>query len=133
MTHIRPFYYKETDGIRITVKPIYLREQSRPLEQEYVFAYFIRIENVSRRTMQLLTRRWLIHDSNGEDKEVTGDGVVGQQPVLAPGGVHEYHSFCVLKSPSGHMEGSYRFTSKDDVVVDAEIPRFYLVGEGAEP
>lgn len=123
----RPFYYKETSGIRITVRPLYLSDQSQPAHRHYVFAYFVRIENVSKRTVQLLSRRWLIHDSIGEDHEVVGDGVVGEQPVLAPGGVHEYQSFCVLKSPSGYMEGSYRFIGRDDLLFDAAIPRFDLV------
>jgi ApaG protein len=128
-----PFYYKETQGIRITVRPLFLPDESRPARGQYVFAYFVRIENVSRRTMQLLSRRWLIHDSVGEDQEVVGDGVVGQQPVLPPGGTHEYQSFCVLKSSQGYMEGSYRFISPDDTLFDAPIPRFYLVAEPGNP
>ena len=122
----KPFYYQETQGIRITVRPLYLDEQSQPLLRRYVFAYFVRIENVSQRTVQLLTRHWYIHDSIGEDHEVAGDGVVGEQPTLAPGAVHEYQSFCILKSPNGHMEGSYRFVRADDSLFDAAIPRFLL-------
>jgi ApaG protein len=125
----KPFYYKETQGIRITVRPTYRFEHSEPELRRFVFEYFIRIENVSRRTAQLLTRHWRIHDSIGEDYEVVGDGVVGQQPILAPGEVHEYQSYCVLKSPRGHMEGSYRFIGKDDIVFDAMIPRFLLVAD----
>lgn len=126
----RPFYYRETQGIRITVRPMFLEEQSLPTLHRYVFAYFIRIENVGRRTVQLLARHWHIHDSIGEDTEVEGDGVVGQQPTLASGDVHEYNSFCILKSPSGHMEGTYRFRYADDSLFDAVIPRFLLsVGE----
>lgn len=127
----RPFFYKETQGIRITVRPVYLPDHSQPLLQRFVFAYFIRIENVSPKTVQLLSRRWLIHDSIGEEHEVVGDGVVGQQPTLAPGDVHEYQSFCVLKSRSGSMEGSYSFIGRDDVLFDAMIPRFIL--DAAEP
>lgn len=126
MNSRRPFFYRETDGIRISVRPAYLDEQSLPVLQRYVFAYFIRIENSSQRTVQLLARRWQIHDSIGEEHEVVGDGVVGQQPTLAPGDVHEYNSFCILKSPSGHMEGSYRFRRDDDTLFEAIIPRFTL-------
>jgi ApaG protein len=122
----RPLYTKETRGIRVTVRPQYLPDQSRPLQLQYVFAYFVRIDNTSRRKVQLLSRRWLIVDSIGEEREVEGEGVVGEQPVLAEGDVHEYHSFCVLKSPQGYMEGSYRFIGRDDVLFDAEIPRFIL-------
>lgn len=126
----RPFYFEETHGIRITVRPVYLDEQSRPELQQYIFAYYVRIENVSRRTMKLLHRHWYIYDSIGEQHEVRGEGVVGEQPELSPGGVHEYNSFCVLKSPQGYMEGTYTFIGKDDIMMDAEIPRFELLASG---
>ena len=121
-----PFFYKESFGIRITVRPMYLREQSKPWMGHYVFAYFIRIENVGQQAAQLLSRRWLIHDSIGEDTEVKGEGVVGEQPVISPGGVHEYQSFCVLKSAEGFMEGHYDFVRADGDQFAAEIPRFRL-------
>ena len=123
----KPFYYQETQGIRITVRPLYLADQSEPVLRRFVFAYFVRIENTSQRTVQLLTRHWYIHDSIGEDQEVAGDGVVGEQPTLEPGAVHEYQSYCILKSPNGHMEGSYRFVQADDTMFDAVIPRFLLI------
>ncbi|NJK78392.1 MAG: Co2+/Mg2+ efflux protein ApaG [Chloroflexaceae bacterium] len=123
---IGPTYSQETNGIRVTVQPMYLEDHSDPIFNHYVFVYAVRIENNGRKTMQLLSRRWLIHDSNGENHEVQGDGVVGEQPVLSSGDVHEYQSFCVLKSPRGYMEGSYRFIGRDDVIMEAQIPRFYL-------
>ena len=126
-----PFFYRETSGIRITVRPAYLREQSRPAERQYVFVYHVRVENVSGRTAQLMSRRWMIHDAIGEDTEVEGDGVVGEQPVIAPGGIHEYRSFCVLKSPNGYMEGHYRFVRTDGSSFEALIPRFALSAERA--
>jgi len=126
----KPFLYQETQGIRISVRPLYLEVQSQPILRRYVFAYFIRIENVSQRTVQLLTRHWYIHDSIGEDSEVAGDGVVGEQPTLHPGDVHEYQSFCILKSPNGHMEGSYQFVRTDSSTFDATIPRFLLAAGG---
>ncbi len=122
----RPFFYRETEGIRITVRPLYLPDQSSPARRHFVFAYFIRIENVAAQAAQLLTRRWLIHDSIGEDTEVEGDGVVGEQPLLAPGTVHEYQSFCVLRSRSGWMEGHYTFVRDDGSDFRAFIPRFEL-------
>jgi ApaG protein len=122
----RPFYYRETLGIRVTVRPTYLREQSRPWQRQFVFAYAVRIENVGQAAAQLLSRRWLIHDSQGDDSEVVGDGVVGEQPLLAPGQAHEYQSFCVLKSPRGHMEGEYVFVRDDGARFEAVIPRFEL-------
>ncbi|HVF41014.1 MAG TPA: Co2+/Mg2+ efflux protein ApaG [Gemmatimonadaceae bacterium] len=121
-----PFFYKESLGFRITVRPMYLRDQSEPSAQHYVFAYFVRIENVSDVSAQLISRRWLIHDSAGEDIEVKGEGVVGEQPVIAPGTVYEYQSFCILKSGEGYMEGHYNFVAPDSTSFRAEIPRFVL-------
>jgi ApaG protein len=126
-----PFFYRMTRGIRIRVTPLFLDQQSRPAEGRYVFAYVVRIENVAKETVQLLRRRWLIHDAIGEDTEVEGDGVIGQQPVIIPGGVHEYQSYCVLKSPSGHMEGAYTFSRPDGTTFDAAIPRFTLSAQTA--
>jgi uncharacterized protein affecting Mg2+/Co2+ transport len=78
-------------------------------------------------------RKWLIHDSvgDGEDTEVEGEGVVGELPVIAPGHIHEYQSFCVLKSPSGYMEGQYFFRRTDKSRFAADIPRFLLDAENA--
>jgi ApaG protein len=121
-----PFFYRETHGIRITVHPLFLGEQSEPEAQRFVFAYFVRLENVGATPARLLRRHWKIHDSIGEDSEVEGEGVVGQQPLLPPGGIHEYQSFCVLKSTSGHMEGEYHFVREDGTSFDAMIPRFIL-------
>jgi ApaG protein len=122
------FFYRQTDGIRITVRPRYLPEQSRPSQRHFVFAYFVRIENVGKLAAQLLTRRWLIHDSVGDgiDTEVIGEGVVGEQPTITPGAVHEYQSFCILKSGEGYMEGHYGFLRQNGSEFEAEIPRFTL-------
>ncbi len=105
---------------------MYLRDQSEPSARHYVFAYFVRIENVTTHTLQLMSRRWLIHDAAGEDIEVKGDGVVGEQPLIQPGAVHEYQSFCILKSGEGYMEGHYNFVGPDEAALQAEIPRFTL-------
>jgi ApaG protein len=126
MAQEQAIYFKETQGIRISVRPFFLPEHSQPQEGRYVFAYLVRIVNASSKTVQLLSRHWYIYDAIGEEQEVTGDGVVGQQPVLAPGQMHDYQSFCVLRSALGHMEGSYRFIGRDDVLFDAAIPRFIL-------
>jgi ApaG protein len=122
----KAFYYRQSGGIRITVRPVFLPERSQPAKQQYVFAYFVRIENVGTDTLQLRTRQWLIHDSIGEETVVEGEGVVGEQPVLAQGQVHEYQSFCVLKSASGFMEGKYFFQAPEGVMIPADIPRFHL-------
>lgn len=122
----QPFYYKESNGVRITVRPVYLKDQSEPAARHYVFAYYIRIENIGSQPAQLVSRRWLIHDSAGDDTEVEGEGVVGEQPSIPPGGVHEYQSFCILKSGEGFMEGHYNFLRADSTTFRAEIPRFIL-------
>ena len=129
MTPSAAFFYRMTNGIRVTVRPAYLPEQSIPEQQQFVFAYFVRLENMGTRSAQLMSRRGRIHDSIGEDNEVVGDGVVGEQPLLPVGGVHEYQSFCVLKSPNGYMEGEYRFERDDSVQFEAQIPRFTLAAD----
>lgn len=132
----RPFYHAITHGIRVTVRPSYLAMQSRPDAGQWVFAYRVRIENVGEQPAQLLSRRWSIHDSIGVDSEVEGEGVVGEQPLLHPGRVHEYRSFCVLRSPRGSMVGEYRFVRADGEGFVAAIPEFQLrvedVDAGAE-
>lgn len=129
MSTAAPFFYRNTDGIRITVRPTFLPEQSIPEQRQYVFSYNVRIENTTKQSAQLLSRRWRIHDSIGEDTVVAGDGVVGEQPLLVPGAVHEYQSFCVLKSANGYMEGEYRFVSADTSRFEAVIPRFVLTAD----
>lgn len=129
----RPFFYRETRGIRVTVRPSFRADQSRPVQRQYVFSYAVRIENVSGHAAQLLRRRWLIHDESGQDTEVDGEGVVGVQPTIPPGGVHEYASYCVLRSPAGYMEGAYRFRDQEGREFDAVIPRFMLEIERPAP
>ena len=111
--------------MRITANPVFAGGHSRP-PHRYVFVYFIRIENTGDETAQLFWRQWKIHDSVAGDREVAGEGVVGECPTLAPGDVHEYNSFCVLEGPTGFMEGYYHFRREDGSVFRAEIPRFPL-------
>jgi len=124
------------DQMRIKVQPMYARGHSQP-PWRHVFVYFIRIENVGADTAQLYWRHWKIHGSGAGDQEVEGEGVVGECPVLSPGDVHEYNSFCVLEGRSGHMEGFYHFRREDGSVFRATIPRFHLqaprVGESRQP
>ena len=120
------FFYKLTNDVRVTVRPWFLAAQSQPVLGRFVFGYHIRIENVGSGPVQLLTRYWLIKDSNGEETIVEGEGVVGEQPVIAPFRSHEYQSYCVLKSPSGSMEGRYTFVRSDGSRFEADIPRFEL-------
>ncbi len=123
----RPFFYKETRGFRISVLPEYLAEESDEDAGRFVFAYLVRIENCSRVSAQLLRRHWVISDSIGEQYTVSGDGVVGQQPYLGIGDVHEYRSFCVLKSSRGSMSGYYTFFQPPTETFDVTIPLFDLI------
>ena len=96
------------------------------LARKFVFGYFIRIENHGAHEVQLLRRHWFIHDGPAQAKEVEGEGVVGRQPVIPPGGSHEYNSFCVLESFEGSMEGTYLMRRADGELFHAVIPRFPL-------
>lgn len=127
----RPLYHRITEGLRVTATPRFVPEQSRPVDGHFVFAYRIRLENVAERPAQLLSRHWWIQDETGELVEVEGAGVVGEQPLLGPGGTYEYQSFCVLKGPRGWMEGIYRFVRPDGTAFEAGIPRFQLDADEA--
>ncbi len=117
-----------TKGIRISVETFYQHEYSRPVEYKYIFAYRITIDNLSQHTIQLLRRKWYIFDSNGSVKEVEGDGVVGQQPILKPGESHQYISWCQLATDTGKMQGTYTMEKKDDgELFQVEIPAFRLI------
>lgn len=118
--------YQVTEGIRISAQPFFLAEHSQPEEDQYVFVYHIRIENEGDATARLSWRYWYIHDPVAGDQEVEGEGVVGEQPVLEPGGVYEYESFCILQAPEGHMQGHYEFVRPDGSTFRATIPRFLL-------
>ncbi len=119
-------YTATTEGIRITVRPIYLDGQSDAIAHKFVFAYFIRIENQADGQVQLLRRHWYISHASGKSEEVDGEGVVGRQPVIPPGQVHEYNSFCILETMEGSMEGSYLMQRADGSTFSVAIPRFHL-------
>ncbi len=114
------------DGILVRVAPVFSLADSDPADDTFVFSYDVEMENQGTTPAQLLFRHWRIHDSAGEDTEVDGEGVVGQQPFLRPGQSHEYRSYCVLRSPLGFMEGYYTFERPDGEQFRVEIPRFHL-------
>lgn len=117
-----------TDGVKISVDTIYQPEYSNPANEHFMFAYKINIENLSEYTVQLMRRKWHIFDSNGTKREVEGEGVVGQQPVIEPGESHEYVSGCNLKTDMGSMKGSYEMKRvADHDEFEVEIPEFYLI------
>ena len=119
-------YSAITRAITVSVEPIYLEEHSSPDENHYVWAYHVRIENNGDSTVQLRSRRWRITDANGLTQEVRGPGVVGEQPVLPPGGSFEYTSYCPLKTAVGSMHGSYQMVTGDGERFDAQIAPFTL-------
>jgi ApaG protein len=118
-------YSSVTNGLIVRVVVSYLPQQSDP-PRRYVWAYMIELENTSARAMQLISRRWVITDAKGRVEEVEGDGVVGEQPVLAPGETYPYTSGCPLTTPSGSMVGTYRMQVEGGGFFDAEIPAFSL-------
>lgn len=119
-------YTATTEGIRITVQPVYLDSQSDVLQRKFVFAYFIRIENNGAQTVQLMRRHWFIRHSSGRIEEVEGEGVVGKQPVVKPGAFHEYNSYCILETMEGSMEGSYLMQREGGEFFRVAIPKFTL-------
>lgn len=119
-------YARTTRAITVTVEPYYLEDQSSPDDHHYVWAYHVQIENRGSETVQLLGRYWQITDSHGNVQEVEGDGVIGEQPVLAPGDVFEYTSGTPLSTPSGIMGGYYRMKTESGVWIDVGVPTFSL-------
>ncbi|GAA4354158.1 Co2+/Mg2+ efflux protein ApaG [Variovorax defluvii] len=120
--------------IRIQVEPRYLPDQSSPEDRVYTFAYTITMTNEGTAAAQLISRHWLINDSAGHTQEVKGLGVIGQQPLLAPGQSFRYTSGCRLQAPSGTMHGSYFFVTEGGDRFDVAIPMFVLEADtGAAP
>ncbi len=112
--------------IEVTAVAEYVTAQSRPEDDHFVFAYHVTIRNLGTVPAQLLARHWVITDANGKVQEVHGQGVVGEQPLLAPGEHFEYTSGCVLETPVGTMHGRYQMLAEDEHRFEAEIPPFML-------
>jgi len=119
-------YVAITDGIEVSVRPVYLDGQSDILARRFVFAYLVRISNHGTEEVQLLRRHWYITDATGRVQEVEGEGVIGVQPVIAPDASHEYNSFTVIESFEGHMRGTYLMERPDGERFRVEIPQFNL-------
>lgn len=119
-------FTETTASITVTVEPTPIHEESRPPEGVFAFAYTVSIENHSGDTVQLLERHWIIESAGEQTGEVTGPGVVGQQPVLQPGESFQYTSSTVIKDPIGSMRGSYIFRRKEGGFFTVQIPRFKL-------
>lgn len=116
-----------TRDISVRVAVSYLAEQSNPTLNRWFWSYHVRIENASGVSVQLLSRSWQIVDGRGTVHEVHGEGVVGETPLIAPGGSYDYVSGCPLDTPGGAMSGSYRMVDEGGSVFDVAIPRFALV------
>ncbi|HKZ38202.1 MAG TPA: Co2+/Mg2+ efflux protein ApaG [Chryseolinea sp.] len=117
-----------TQGIKVSVETEYQPAYSSPSQYHYVFTYRISIENHSEFTIQLLRRHWHIYDAGFSQREVEGEGVVGQQPVLEPGQTHQYVSGCNLKSGLGKMLGTYLMERVvDGVTMHVNIPEFTMI------
>ncbi|HLG88255.1 MAG TPA: Co2+/Mg2+ efflux protein ApaG [Alphaproteobacteria bacterium] len=119
-------YTASTDSITISVEPSYLEEESTPAENQFRWAYHVRIENQGGDTVKLVSRYWRITDALGRVQEVRGPGVVGEQPVLKPGESFEYRSWTPLPTPHGIMVGSYRMEREGGEPFDVAIPAFSL-------
>lgn len=119
-------YRAVTHNIEVTVAPRFLPDRSAPEKGHFFWAYTIEITNLGRKTVQLKTRHWRIVDAQGRIQEVRGAGVVGEEPVLAPGESFEYTSGVPLATSSGFMSGSYGMVTDDGDRFDVEIPAFSL-------
>ncbi|WLD59051.1 Co2+/Mg2+ efflux protein ApaG [Salinispirillum sp. LH 10-3-1] len=113
-------------AVAVRAKPQYLAEQSNPDQQRYVFAYTILISNEGEEPVQLLHRFWLITDGNGQTQEVYGEGVIGEQPVIEPGGTYVYTSGAVSQTEVATMQGYYEMVTADGEPFRADIPVFTL-------
>ena len=117
-----------TKGVKVSVETEYQPSYSSPSQYHYVFTYRFTIENQSEFTIQLMRRHWHIHDAGFSPREVEGDGVVGQQPVLEPGQSHQYVSGCNLKSGIGKMVGTYEMERiVDGTNFEVKIPEFIMI------
>jgi ApaG protein len=117
-----------TEGIKISVNTEYQPEYSSPFNMHFVYAYKITIDNFSDHTVQLLRRHWIIYDTDGSVREVEGEGVVGQQPILEHGETHNYVSGCNLKTSIGKMKGTFLMERvMDGKQFMVNIPEFILM------
>lgn len=116
-----------TRGIRVDVAPEFLPGHSDPRHSHWMFAYDVTILNEGSERVQLISRHWTITDASGRVEEVRGPGVVGEQPVLEPGGTYSYRSGCPLSTPMGTMHGTYQMVTARGERFDAEIAPFTLI------
>jgi ApaG protein len=123
----QPVMYRAvTRQIEVTVEPNFLPERSSAENRQYFWSYTVVITNSGNETVQLRTRHWIITDATGRKQEVRGEGVVGEQPVLAPGERFEYTSGVPLPTASGFMSGRYQMVSESGEKFEIDVPTFSL-------
>ena len=115
-----------TEKIQVIVEPQYLPEESQPMDSFWVFTYEVVMTNMGAKTVQLLSRHWVITDGNGHQENVRGPGVVGKKPILQEGESFSYTSFCPLPTQMGTMHGTYQFQREDGEIFDVTIAPFVL-------
>ena len=120
-----------TNGVKVQVASRFLEERSNPHANKFMFAYTVTITNTEAAPVQLVSRKWVITDADGDVETVEGPGVVGEKPVLQPGQSFEYTSFCPLETPFGTMEGHYKMVAADGSRFEARIAPFGLATPGA--
>jgi ApaG protein len=120
-------YAETTHGVTVRVSVSFLPEQSMPDKSQWFWAYHIRIENESEIAVQLMSRRWIIADGRGQRQLVEGEGVIGEQPVIAPEESYDYVSGCPLGTPTGSMQGVYVMIGEDGSTFEVTIPKFPLI------
>jgi ApaG protein len=119
---------KISEGVEVSVEIFYQSDYSKPLNQEFMFAYRVTIENHNNFSIKLLRRHWFIFDSNGEHKEVEGEGVIGIQPILQPNENYQYVSGCNLKTEMGKMHGTYLMENQNNKErFYVKIPSFEMI------
>jgi ApaG protein len=125
-SELGPISEAVTHSVSVEVLSQYSADNSHPLQGDWVFQYTVRITNKGAETVQLISRHWIITDAAEETSEVKGLGVVGEQPVLAPGESFQYSSWCPLKTPTGTMRGTYQMVRANGDQFDVEIAPFAL-------
>lgn len=119
-------YSETTNEIEVSVQPFYVEERSKPDLSYFFYAYQVQIINRGTVPLQIVERHWIITDGHGHVEEVTGEGVVGLQPLLGPGETFEYTSACPLRTPTGNMRGSYILKDDEGKRTNVAIPLFFL-------
>jgi len=116
----------DSPRVCVHVQSVYVESQSSPDEERFVFAYTVTIRNLGRMPVQLRGRYWLITNGNGREIEVQGEGVVGEQPHIAPGEEYQYTSGAVIETPLGTMQGHYEIIDVNGAPFSIEVPVFRL-------